>query len=256
MRKTILKFTVAAILVAATAMTFAQGGGGGGGRGGFGQGRMGMGGMDRSGLSLLGRADVQKDLNITADQKAKIEKLQEAQRDKMQAMMEEMRNGGGFDREAMQKAMEKNQAEAKVEVDKILDDKQKTRLGEIRIQLAGNRAIMDADTQKALGMSAEQVAKVKKLNEDAQAANQAVMERMRNQEIDREAFQAAMQKNNETLNTELGKILTAEQAAKLKEMGGAPFKADPQQNRGGGAGRGTGGGGGGRGGSTGGGIGG
>ncbi|MBX3117527.1 MAG: Spy/CpxP family protein refolding chaperone [Fimbriimonadaceae bacterium] len=259
MRNTIWKFTVAAVLVvAATSMAFAQGGGGGGrgGAGGFGggQGRGGMFGNDTSGLNLLGRADVQKDLNITAEQKTKIDALNQANRDKMRSAFQD--NQG--DQEGMMKAMEKIQADNKAEVAKILDAKQVKRLGEIRIQLAGNRAIMEADVQKALGMSAEQVAKVKKLSDDSTAAMRSLGEKMMNQEISREDMQAAMQKNNETMNAELGKVLTADQTAKLKTMGGEPFKAEPQQGRGGGAGGrggGTGGagGGGGRGGGTGGG---
>ncbi len=250
MRNTFWKLTIAAVLVAATAFSLGQGGGGGGRGGGFGGGqRGGFGQQDRSGLQLLGRADVQKELNITADQKTKIDAINQANREKMRSLFQDYQD----DREGMMKAMEKMQAEAKAEVDKILDDKQKKRLGELRIQRMGGRAIMDADVQKALGMSADQVAKVKKLNDDAQAANMALFEKVRNQEISQEDMRATMTKNNDALNAELAKVLTAEQNAKLKEMGGAPFKFDQNEDRPGG-GRGTGGGGGGgRGGGTGGG---
>ena len=48
-----------------------------------------------------------------------------------------------------------------------------------------------------------------------------------NQEISREEAQAARETNNKALDEELAPLLSADQVAKLKEMQGKPFKADP-----------------------------
>ena len=55
---------------------------------------------------------------------------------------------------------------------------------------------------------------------------QAIGQKVQNQEIDQDAARAAMQKNNDVMKDELGKILTADQASKLAAMGGKPFTFD------------------------------
>ena len=126
----------------------------------------------------------------------------------------------------MQKMMQENAAKQEKAVREILDEKQWNRVRQIWVQLQGNRALMNEQVQKDLKLDAGQIEKIKGLQTKQQEANQSVMEKMRNQEITREEMQAANQKNNEVLNAELAKVLTADQAAALKAMGGEPFKAD------------------------------
>ena len=99
-----------------------------------------------------------------------------------------------------------------------------TRLGEIFIQTEGNRAVLNADVQKQISFTEDQVAKLKDLNEKFQAANRG-LQQVR-QDIGREEFQARQEKNTKALADEIGKILTDAQKAKLKELGGKPFEAD------------------------------
>ena len=109
---------------------------------------------------------------------------------------------------------------------------QKKRLKEIWVQLTANRVILDEEIQKELVITAEQKAKIKALQDKQQEAMQAIMEKMRNQEIEREEAQATIKKNDEALSVELGKLLTADQAAKIKAMQGKAFKADKQDGGG------------------------
>lgn len=124
--------------------------------------------------------------------------------------------------------MMKQFQEARAKMDKeilaILDDTQKQRLKELWVQRAGNGILGNEDIQKELGLSDEQKTKIKDLQAKQREANQQIMERSRNQEIEREEARSLQDKNNKILNEELGKVLTADQAAKLKSMGGAPFK--------------------------------
>lgn len=130
-------------------------------------------------------------------------------------------------REAQMKALEEK-------LHAVLSPEQNKRLHEIRVQLAKNRAILSDDVAKELGLSDSVKQKAKDLVDNANKANGEVRQKMQNQEIERADGMAIMEKNNAALETELGKLLTADQAAKLKAMGGAEFKAQPQQGRRGG----------------------
>jgi Spy/CpxP family protein refolding chaperone len=236
--KTLKTIITISAFVAVSALSMAQGGG----RGGFG-GMMRM-GQDASGVMLIQRKDVQKDLAITADQKTKLEAYQQAQQDAMRARMEEMRNGGGggFDPEAMRATFTKMQEENKAKIAAILTKEQMERLKQINIQMMGARAALVPELAKELGITDDQKASIDKLQETANQANASLMEKMRSGEIDREEFGPRMQKNNDALTAEIEKALTDAQKAKLKEMGGKKFDRDPKEQTGFG-GRGGGGGG-------------
>lgn len=243
--KHLLKPTIVLVALAVAGLSSAQGRQ-------FGMfGRMG-GGLQPVAM-LVGRADVQRDLNISNDQKSEIDKAQQEQR---QAMMERFRSmmaangggapgaGGGGGRRfqmtpEMQAEIEKAMKESDETVKKILTADQYKRAHQIAIQLAKNNAILDESVQKELGLSEETVKKAKALREGAQKANGEVFQKMQEQEIERADGMAIIEKNNKALDTELGKLLTKEQADKLKTMGGAEFKADeqPQGFRFGGGGR-------------------
>ncbi|HTQ11887.1 MAG TPA: hypothetical protein VMI31_17635 [Fimbriimonadaceae bacterium] len=241
-------------VLSCVALAAAQGGGGGGGQGRRGGGR---GGFGESEMTLANRADVQKELNITDDQKTKIQALQQQERQNMQG-------GGGNNggtrptMEEMQQRMAQMRAQQHKDLATVLNDGQMKRLGELLLQREGINAIAQPDVQTALGLSDDQKAKIKDLQQKEGEARQALVEKMRNQEITQEEFQSDMQKNQDTMKDELTKILTSDQAAKFKTMQGAPFTFDPNIRGGGfgGGGRRGGGGGGGNGGGGGGGNGG
>lgn len=223
-----IKIAATAAACMAMAGSFAQGGGGGGfggGGGGFRQGgRMGGG----SEWGLLGRVDVQRDLKVTDDQKKKIEAAQQKRRDEMQAL----RDSGGFPnfqemtQDERAKFVEKLQEAEKKAFEGVLTKEQESRLREINIQLQGNRAITMAAVQKELKITDAQKKQIGELQTKQQDAMRSVFEKMQNGEIERDQMREVMTKNSEAMNTELGKILTKEQADQLKKMGGAPFKAD------------------------------
>jgi len=236
------KFVVVTALVVSTALVFAQGGGGGGGRGGGGGGfgggqRGGFGGGFGAGVhNLANRADVQRDIKATEDQKTKIAALNETMREEMRGAFGGFGGGGGErpDMNAIRTAMEKMNEKGKTELAKILDAGQMKRIDEIQIQLAGANALLLPAVQKALGLSPDQISKLTALQQKQQEANMSIMEKQRNQEISREEAQAAREKNTKALADEFNKVLTPEQQDKFKGMAGAPFKADPPQGRGGG----------------------
>jgi hypothetical protein len=243
-------FFVAA-LVACVALASAQDNGGqqrrGGGFGQRGFGQMGRGGQN--GLSLAMRKDVQTDLALTEDQKKKLTDLNTKNREARRAdgggRRQRGQGGAGsaggqttVDREAMQKRMQEQREQQQKDLAAILTADQVKRLAEISLQLRGNDAILDEKVQKDLGITTEQKQKIEDLQKKQREANQGLMEKMRNNEIPQEDARKTLQANQKAFQEELGKVLTADQAGKLKTMQGKPFKADPNENirRGGGGG--------------------
>lgn len=196
----------------------------------FAQGFRGFGrGGPQMGAALLRRDDVKNDLKLTDDQKTKLLDLQ----DKTGSQMRELfQNGGaGGDREKMQADMKVIMDNANKEANTILTPDQQTRLKQIGIQLAGFGAVQVKEIADELKITDDQKAKIADLKKTADDANTSVMEKVRSQEIDREAAGAAFKKNGDALNSEIGKILTDAQKAKLKEMGGPTFTPDAAGGR-------------------------
>lgn len=223
-----------ALLAVASLGSAQQGqGGGGGGRqgGGFGQ-RGGMGGAQRL-TQLLRNEQVQAELKLSDDQKAKIEALPRPQRGGGGGGNG---GGGGGQRPTPPTPEEqlKQLTEDKAATSAILSPEQEKRLEEIRIQWAGGNAATLPDVQEALALTAEQKTKITELQSKMREATMGLMEKMRNGEIDRQDLMPTMQKNNDTFKAEVMKILTADQSAKLKAMSGAELKQEMRRPGGGG----------------------
>jgi Spy/CpxP family protein refolding chaperone len=220
------------VLIAATAAlvcgALAQGGGQGR-RGGFGQG---------GALQLTGREDVQKDLALTDDQKAKLSELRDKAQAKQREAFTAAREAAGDDRDAMMKAMQTTMAKLNEENAKdiagVLTADQNKRLKEIRIQFSGASIVtQDMAIQKELGITDDQKAKFTDLQTRQRAAMTEVFQ---NSQGDQAAIREAMTKNQKVMEEEIKKILTDDQKAKLKDMAGTkPFaRVDPPAGGGGG----------------------
>ncbi len=248
MKKISLKLMALVCIVAISSVVFAQapgrGPGGGQGQGQPGGGR--QGGMQRMGgggvLGLLGRKDVVKDLALTDAQQKQIQAINQKMQEQMRAAMEEARNGGG-DPQGMREAMQVMMKASEKEVMAVLTADQAKRLMEIRIQIEGNRIILDPEIQTKLNFTAAQKDAVKAAQKEQQDKMQAMREEMQNGGMDREAMQKAQQEMQKAMDAKLGAILTQAQKDQLKAMSGKPFVADANQGRpGGGPGGGGGGG--------------
>jgi len=208
--------------VVAASSAFAQGGRG------FG---MMQGGMGGSPVMLLGREDVQDDLKLTDDQKSKLSTIRDTQQSKMRETFQAaMQNGGS--REEMQKRMQeivpKMMAEVEKEINSVLTADQQKRIREIGIQMAGNRAVMQKDVQKELGITEDQRTKVETLVKRQGEANRSIREKIQSGEIDPSQVRELMEKNNKALDDEIGKVLTDAQKTKLKDLGGRKFERRDQ----------------------------
>ena len=207
---------VAALAVAANLQ--AQGPGGPGGRGGM------MGGQRGSLLMLLQNEQVQKEIELVADQKEKVTALATETREAMLAKMGDMSNLSQEERrtkmEGMRKEIEEETAKTQKKVEGILLPKQLERIKQIQIQVQGAMALSNAEVVKALALTDDQQAKIKTINDDARKA-------MRDMfsgggppsEEDREKMQKSMKETE----TKLMDVLTAAQKEKLEKMKGSKF---------------------------------
>lgn len=197
-------------------------------------------------ISLLGRKDVQDDLQLTADQKTKLEvllKKYQPQRGQggpggpggqggQRGGPPGGGQGGDFDPEARRAEMEKRQAEQKKALAGVLSEAQVKRLGEIQIQLQGNMAVLDPEVQKKLNLSDEQRDKLEVAMEE-QRENMRPPDFGNGERPDPKQMQENMKKMQAQTNAAIDGILTTNQKARLKELGGKTFKrVDPQPGQG------------------------
>jgi Spy/CpxP family protein refolding chaperone len=255
------KILLAGAVLAIASIGFAQDQGrrGGGERQGQGQGRMmgGMQGMQNNQMFLLMREDVREDLKLSADQQARLTELVQ---NRMQGMMgrggqgqggqgqrgqggQGQRGQGGQGQRGqggqMGEEMQRMQAELNREINAILTPEQQTRLRQISIQLQGPRAVLNPEVGSQLNLTEAQQTRIRELMQRHREANQSVMQRVRSGEIEMQQAMETTRRNDEALGAEIAKVLTPEQAAKLKAMEGSKFDAR-DQGRGFGIGRGIG----------------
>ncbi len=239
MRSNWMKFVVLGVSFAMLAnFADAQGGRGQGqGRGGgqFGGGMQGMGGFGAGPSSLAARPDVQTELKLSADQKTKVQAISDKMREERRAAFQGGGGGGGQDMQARMAEMQKMSAKYDAEVLAVLTPEQTARIKQLAVQMAGANYPMGEEGQKALGVTSDQQSKLRALQDKQREAMMALMERMRNQELDFQSMGAEREKMDKIMAEEVGKILTAEQKAKWEELKGKAFTFQ-QQRRGGGGG--------------------
>jgi hypothetical protein len=208
------------------------GGGGPGGRGGF------MGGAMSSSMLLMNEK-VREELDLVDDQVKALEELQEKAREKMTELFQDMRNGGGGDRqqafEELRPKMEAMTKDLEQDVDEILLPDQRKRLKQLTNQMrvrgrsgVGTGLLDNEELKKELEITSEQEEKMRAEAEKAQAMLREETAKLQKKAIDK-----------------VLEVLSADQRKKYEDLVGDQF--DFGQNQFGG-GRGGPGGGGGRGG--------
>lgn len=196
---------------------------------------------------LIYRQDVQKELKLTPEQVTKLRQMRDKFEDERESFMENVRFNGGNEGQAnngggrttlggpnseMGKFFADMLARQTKELKEILSEEQHTRLSELALQQGGMRSLMDPELQKKLGFTEQQTAKVADLQKKQGEAMQTIFQKMRDGELDRSELQPLMEKNNKIMDTELEKVLSAAQKQKFKELQGAPFKFNENENPG------------------------
>jgi hypothetical protein len=195
----LLKVAVAVAVAVSVSNAMAQGGGGKGGRG-FG------GGRGVSPITLVKVEGVQKDLELSQDQKDKVAVLEATQVDRaaMQGLSQE---------ERQKKSAEVRDAEQK-KVDEVLLPPQRERLAEIMLQLEGARALRRPEVAAKLKLTDDQKQKL----EDVLSAG------FGGGGGGPGGFAAAM----EEMNKKAMDVLTADQQAEFTKMKGKKTEVSMQ----------------------------
>lgn len=175
--------------------------------------------MEGSGFAVLARADVQTELKMTETQKADVTKLQQSYMASMRERLTQARQNG----EDIATIRTQMDATLGTEIKKILDDAQEVRFMEIRIQVAGIRAVVAPEIQTKLKLEQGQRSKIAGAKTTFEKATAAIQAGIRNQTIKREEAQPQMQEAGKKLDADLAAILTPENLAALKELGGKEF---------------------------------
>jgi hypothetical protein len=193
-----------ALLIATPLMAQQRGRGGRGG---------GLGQVTKA--ALLGNENVQKELEIVADQKEQIA-----------AIVEEARQGrgrGGFgqdlsdeEREKLRKERAERAAAIDKKIDAVLVGPQKTRLNEIYVQALGSVALSTPEIAKELGIGEDLQEKI------ADARREAMQAAFQDGGGGPEAFAKARAESEKAVLA----LLSADQKAKFEKMKGKPVSFD------------------------------
>ena len=214
-----LRTLTIAVIAAASAVAIAQGGNprppGQAGPGGQPVQRQGGFGMGRSMGSafILMRADVQKELKLTATQKSTVEK-------KMQALMP--KPGAAGQRPDFKKLSD----QAKAVVKSTLTAAQYKRYEELSLQMQGAGALGRDDIAAKLGLTAAQKQKIQTISKSAGDQMRQTFEKNRNNP---DAARKAAESLRTSTNTKVLAVLTPAQKAKWLTMIGKPFTFQRQQ---------------------------
>lgn len=193
--------------------------------------------------SLLNIPTVQKDLELIDEQKAKLKELNEKNQAAIREMFSGMGNWRDMSQEDRQKRFEemrkKGEAQAentKKAIEEILLPHQLDRLKGIALQRMGVAALNDKEIQQDLRMTADQVAKIKAINEEAAKAGQEMFAGMRDLSPEERQARFAemgrkMQESRKEMESKILGVLTAEQKESLEKMKGEKLEIPESELR-------------------------
>jgi Spy/CpxP family protein refolding chaperone len=177
---------------------------------------------------LLQSEQVQKELELVDDQKTKLNEI----RDKAMAKMREAFG----DREALKnlsaeerktrfaeagKKLAAQAEETKKEIEGVLVPQQIGRLNQIALQVRGVAALQDKEVQQALGITSDQMDKMKSIGDASREKFRSAMEGLSGQER-----RAKFQELRKQVEDEVVGVLTSEQKEKFDKMKGPKFEFD------------------------------
>jgi Spy/CpxP family protein refolding chaperone len=199
--------------------------------------RGGMRGGGGGALFLLRNETVQKDLSLSEDQKSSLQKLQDSARESFSSLQ-------GLSDEERTAKIQELMKDQDAKIAGILDDKQKARWKEIRLQSRGAQALSDKELAEALKLTDDQVNKIKEIVDAMRKEMQDF--RQSAGSGDRTAMRDKMTKLRKDTDDKILAVLTPDQKTSYDKMLGTKIDLPQGGFFGGGFGGGRGQGGGGR----------
>ncbi len=205
------------LLVCATIVDVSYGQGGGGG---------GRGQQTRTRFELATLPEVQADLKLNDEQKKLAADQLAKQREKRAAMAPAggAGGGGGAGGQAMQAELTKMNMELDATFVGKLDAAQTSRMNGLIVQVNGASAVMDPAIAKSLGITEEQMGKLKSANDANRAARREAMQGGR--DLKPEEREAATAKLAASESKSIMGLLTEAQIKSLETLKGAALTID------------------------------
>ncbi|GBC98168.1 hypothetical protein HRbin17_00665 [bacterium HR17] len=176
-------------------------------------GRFGMGGPMLM-VGLLRNPQVQQELKLTDQQRQQLEQLGEKWRETMRGLRD-------LPPEERRQKFQAMQGEVEKQLATVLNEQQMKRLRQIALQVEGYTALERPDIAKQIGVTEEQQRKIRDILRQAAEKRRAVFQQGQG---DRQAAFQKMQEIRRWVDSEIEKLLTAEQKKKWQELVGPPFK--------------------------------
>ncbi len=174
---------------------------------------------------------VQKDLQLTADQVAKLKDVVKTVDDSAKEAFAGIRDLSREERQAKRKEMREKMLtqtkDARKKVEAILTSRQTERFKQIRLQVAGAAAFLDAEVTKALDISEEQRGKLR----DPMGKLWAERGDFRN--LSQEERGKRLAEVREKAQKAIMEVLTPDQKTKLEEVGGEEDRVEAVRSDGG-----------------------
>jgi len=172
---------------------------------------------------LLDSESAQKELVLTDEQKAALQKVREEQSAGDRAFFAGFM---GISPEEMQRRLEQRASKLRNRIKQILTPKQMQRLNEINLQVAGFVALNYDDVAEQLGLSAEQKQQLKNLSDESHRKLNDLVATIRIQQLNNDERADLRKKQNQILAERKEKslaLLTEEQRSKFEELQGEKF---------------------------------
>ncbi len=177
---------------------------------------------ERSGnySSLLARSDVQKDLKVTKEQKAKIDELQKG----LAAAFE---NGGGD--ESARSSILAQVAQHDQKAVAILTKDQQARLVQISLWMSVSQALTRRSTRAALSITRDQITQLRAVQTASRGERQKLFEAQAKSKDEDKSIAKQLQANQQKLDADMLAVLTKEQRTKFDKLRGKKFTPDPSK---------------------------
>lgn len=169
-----------------------------------------------AGSAMLLRAEVvQKDLQLSDEQKESITKLQDKAREAFSGLQ-------GLSDEERRTKMQELRKDQEEQLGKILNDKQKARLKEIGLQQAGALGLANKDVAESLKLTDDQVNKIKELADNYRTEMRDAVQAAAGG--DPTSIRDALTKLRKESNEKILAVLKDDQKAAYEKMQGAKIE--------------------------------
>ncbi len=176
-------------------------------------------------MSLIRNPRVQKALELSPEQLARLRTVAEASVEQRRKGYREIQRASSTEEreqllETLRTRISNQGREIAREIRSVLTENQCVRLSQIAVQLRGVQALCDRGVQVRLEMTGDQIAEVNRLEEQWRQGRHSIISEAQPTLANRPQRESQLRKLNELMEIRLLEILTTDQQQKLSELRG------------------------------------